>query len=74
LAKLRVRELAEERGMGLKKLSRLADVNEMTIRKIWRPADYPNYSPTIPILERIADTLKVPLTDLFVPPSDEPPL
>lgn len=64
--KLRIRELAEARGIGLKKLSRLTDTSEITIRKIWRPDDFPNYVPTIPILERIARVLNVPFTDLFV--------
>ena len=70
--RLRVRELAEARSIGMKRLARLADTSEITIRKIWRPSDFPTYTPTIPILERIARVLDVPFTDLFAsdPPSD----
>lgn len=73
--RLRVRELAENRGIGMKRLARLADTSEITVRKIWRPEDFPTYIPTIPILERLARVLEVPFTDLFVPdpPADAQP-
>ena len=65
-AQLRIRELAEAKGFGMKKLARLADISEITARRIWRPQDFPTYYPTIPILERIATVLQVEVADLFV--------
>jgi DNA-binding Xre family transcriptional regulator len=59
---LRVRELAEKKGIGMNKLSRLADVNIKTIRRLY---DDPHYSPTVNTLGKLAKVLGVPPGDLI---------
>ena len=60
--RLRVRELAGERGISLSKLSRLADVNYKTVQTIWRD---PYHGMNTKTLERIAKALGVSMADLF---------
>jgi DNA-binding Xre family transcriptional regulator len=62
MAKLRVREVAQERGVGIGKLSRLSDVSANTIRRIWHE---PGYDATISTLQKIATALRVGVRDLI---------
>ncbi len=62
MVRLRVRELAEERGISLTRLSRLADVNYKTVHTIWHD---PYHGVNTKTLERIAKALGVALADLF---------
>ena len=62
MVRLRVREIAEQKGIGMNKLSRLADVNIKTIRRLY---DDPHYSPTVNTLSKIAKALGVPTSLLF---------
>ena len=68
MMRLRVRELAEAQGIGLSKLSRLADVNYKTVQTIWRD---PFHGVNTKTLERIAKALKVPMSELFEDVPDE---
>jgi len=67
MMRLRVRELAEARGIGLSKLSRIADVNYKTVQTIWRD---PFHGVNTKTLERIAKALGVPMSELFEDVSD----
>lgn len=62
MMRLRVRELAEARSIGLSKLSRIADVNYKTVQTIWRD---PYHGVNTKTLERIAKALNVPMSELF---------
>lgn len=62
MLKLKVREIAEAKGINQGKLSRLADVGYSTIRRIF---DDPHYSVNFATLERIAKALGVPATELL---------
>ena len=62
MVRLRVKELAQERGIGMNKLSRLADVHYKTIQTIWRD---PYHGVNTKTLERIAKALNVPMSELF---------
>ena len=70
MARLKVRELAEERGISLTRLSRLADVNYKTVHAIWHD---PYHGINTKTLERIAEALGVSISDLFedtkIPPT-----
>ena len=65
--RLRVQEIAEKKGIGMNKLSRLADVNIKTIRRLYND---PHYSPTINTLGKIARALSVPTSELLEDISD----
>ncbi len=60
--RLRVKEIAEKQGIGMNKLSRMADVNIKTVRRLY---DDPRYSPTVNTLGKIAKALGVPTSDLI---------
>jgi len=60
--RLKIKELAEEKGINQGKLSRLADVGYSTIRRIF---DDPYTSINFSTLERIARALGVPAKDLI---------
>ena len=68
MVRLRVRELAEERGISLTRLSRLADVNYKTVRAVWHD---PEQGINTKTLERIATALGVPMSELFE--NEKPP-
>lgn len=61
MVRLKVKEVAKERGFSMGKLSRVSDVAYNTIKRIY---DDPNYSPTINTLARIAIALNVSIADL----------
>lgn len=60
--RLRVREVAQSRGISQGKLSRLSDVSLNTIRRIWSE---PGYITTTDTLDKIARALDVPIADLL---------
>lgn len=70
MVRLRVREIAEQRGMSMSKLSRISDVNYKTIQQIWRD---PYQGINTKTLERIAKALGVATSELIedVPDKDE---
>lgn len=68
MMRLRVRELAQVRGIGLSKLSRIADVNYKTVQTIWRD---PYHGVNTKTLERIAKALEVSMSELFEDVPDE---
>ena len=60
--RLRVREVAREKGISIHKLSRLSDVSLTTVRKL---INDPTYSVTTSTLEKIASALNVGVRDLI---------
>ena len=66
--RLRVKEVAKERGFSMGRLSRLSNVAYNTIKRIY---DDKNYSPTVNTLMRIAKTLDVSIAYLVEDVPDE---
>jgi DNA-binding Xre family transcriptional regulator len=62
MIRLRIREIAEARGINMSKLSRMSDVNYNTIRGIW---DDPNRDIAVTTLEKIAKALRVDVSELY---------
>lgn len=69
MIRLKVKEIAEAKGINQGKLSRLADVGYSTIRRIF---DDPYYSVNFTTLEKIAKALGIPATDLIEEVPDTP--
>ena len=68
MVRLRVKELAEKRGISMSKLSRIADVSYKTIQQMFRdPYQGFNWR----TLERVAKALGVEMGDLFENVPDE---
>jgi transcriptional regulator with XRE-family HTH domain len=61
--RLRVRELAQARGLDQSKLSRKADVAYKTIHKLW--SDKEDLEAELSTLRKLARTLGVKITDLI---------
>lgn len=68
MIKLRVKEVAKQKGISMGKLSRLSDVSYRTVQRIYNE---PDYFPTILTLERIAKVLGVPTKELIEDVPDE---
>ena len=68
MLRLKVKELAESKGINQGKLSRMADVGYSTIRRVF---DDPHYFVSFTTLERIAKALSVPALDLLEEVPDE---
>ena len=62
MVRLRIREIAEQKGISMSKLSRNADVNYKTIQHIWRD---PYQGVNTKTLERIAKALGVSTAELI---------
>jgi transcriptional regulator with XRE-family HTH domain len=62
MVRFRVREIAEQKGIGMNKLSRLADVNIKTIRRLYTDT---LYSPTVNTLSKLAKALGVSTSELI---------
>ena len=60
--RLRVKEIAEQKGMSMGKLERLADLSHPTVRDIFRD---PYKEVTSTTLVKLATALDVPVADLF---------
>jgi transcriptional regulator with XRE-family HTH domain len=67
--RLRVKDVALEKGVGMAKLSRTSDIAYKTIQKIWRN---PYHDASLSTINRIAKALGVPALHLLeeVPDSD----
>ena len=63
MLRLRIKELAEERGISQSKLSRMSDVHITTIRRLYKN---PYSGANILTLEKIAQALGVELSDLIL--------
>ncbi len=66
--RLRVKEIAEQRGMSMGKLERLADLSHPTVRDIFRK---PYKEVTSTTLAKLATALGVPVSDLFEEVADD---
>jgi len=66
MVRLRVKEIAQKKGISMGKLLRQSDISYRTIQRIYND---PTYFPTIPTLEKIAHVLGVPTAELI---EDEP--
>jgi transcriptional regulator with XRE-family HTH domain len=62
MAKLRVKEIAQQKGLTMGKLSRAADVDMSTLSRVYNDSDY---SPTLLTLEKLAKALHVKIADLI---------
>jgi DNA-binding Xre family transcriptional regulator len=60
--RLKVREIAQAKGISLTRLSRLADVNYKTVHTIWHD---PTHGVNTKTLERIAKALNVTVSESF---------
>lgn len=70
MLKLRIREVAQEKGISMSKLSRLADVNYKTVQTIWRD---PYHGLNTKTLERLAQALDVPTSELLEDVAEKAP-
>jgi transcriptional regulator with XRE-family HTH domain len=68
LLRLRVKEVAQEKNVGMAKLSRLSDISYKTVQKIWRN---PYHDASISTINRIAKVLSVPATALLEDVSED---
>jgi transcriptional regulator with XRE-family HTH domain len=66
--RLRVKEIAEQKGMSMGKLERLADLSHPTIRDIFRN---PYREVTTTTLAKLASALSVSVSTLFEEVSDD---
>lgn len=62
MIRLRIREVAEAKGVSMSRLSRIADINYKTIQHVWRD---PYREVTTTTLDKIARALGVPSSDLI---------
>jgi len=62
LRRLRVKEVAQEKGFSMAKLQRAADINLKTIQAIWHN---PQHDASLKTLDKIAKALGVPITELI---------
>ncbi len=60
--RLRVKEVANKKGISLTKLSQRSEVAYNTVRRIWRD---PFTDVTLSTLQRLADVLKVDVNELI---------
>jgi len=66
---LKIREIAEAKGITRTQLSRRADINYATVNAIW---NNPQHDVSIKLLEKIAGALGVEISDLYdVLPDDD---
>ncbi|MFL5692130.1 MAG: helix-turn-helix domain-containing protein [Ktedonobacteraceae bacterium] len=61
MARLRIKEVAEERGYTMSSLSRKADISLRNVRRLWRN---PETVTTTDTLEKLARALEVNIGDL----------
>lgn len=62
MRRLRVKEVAQANGITMAKLQRAADINLKTIQAIWHN---PRHNASLNTLDKIAEVLGVPVTDLI---------
>ena len=68
MRRLRVKEVAQEKGYTMAKLQRVADINMKTIQAIWHN---PQHDASFKTLDKIAKALGVPFTALIEDVPDE---
>ena len=68
MIRLRIKEVAQEQGVGMLRLSRIADVSYRTVQGVWRD---PYREISIKTLEKFAKALNVPSRDLIEDVPDE---
>jgi lambda repressor-like predicted transcriptional regulator len=68
MVRLRVRALAEEKGISMARLSRLSDLSLWTIRSMWRD---PMYDAGIQTLAKVARAMGVRVSELLEEGEDE---
>ena len=61
MIRLRVKEIAQQKGISMTRLSRLADTNYKTVKAIFDD----QYREVTTTLDKIATALEVPVTDLI---------
>jgi len=69
MARLRVKEVAQAKGIGMNKLARLADLNIITVRRLWR--DDEKYDPALSTLQKVASVLSVSVQELLAPQEEQ---
>jgi transcriptional regulator with XRE-family HTH domain len=62
MVRLKVKEVAEQKGFSMGKLSREADIDRNTVKKLYSDS---RYSPTVDTLHRVARALGVTIADLI---------
>lgn len=67
--RLKVREVAESRGVNMSQLARKADLGFSTIKRLWKD---PYKKTNTELLEKIADALQCSVVDLFEEESATP--
>lgn len=67
--RLKVKQVAESKGMNRATLARKADLNYETVHRMW--SEEPQKDVSIITLEKLARVLAVPVTDLYEVISDE---
>ena len=66
--RLKVKEIAEQKGLNISTLSRKSDAGLSTVRRLWHD---PHRHVDLFVLERIAKALEVPVTALIEDVPDE---
>jgi transcriptional regulator with XRE-family HTH domain len=62
MLRLRIKEVAQEKNVGMAKLSRISDLSYKTIQAIWHD---PYHDASIHTLNKIAKALNIPATELL---------
>ena len=62
MVRLRVKELLQQKGMSMGKLSRVSDISLNTIRRMCKDS---SYSPTLHTMVSVAKALDVSISDLY---------
>ncbi|HEY0756863.1 MAG TPA: helix-turn-helix transcriptional regulator [Ktedonobacteraceae bacterium] len=63
MVKLLIKEIAAQKGVSMRRLSKTSDITYRTIQRIYND---PDYMPTLPTLETIAKALGVSIAELIV--------
>ena len=69
MVRLKVKEIAKQKGISMGKLSRASDISYRTVQRIYND---PKYIPTIPTLEKLAKVLGVSTAELIEDVPDDP--
>jgi DNA-binding Xre family transcriptional regulator len=72
MIRLRVKEIAKQKGISQLKLGRMADIDAERMRRIFRYGDSKHSNLTLTSLDRIAKALKVDASELLESVPDEP--
>lgn len=72
MIRLRVKEIAQAKGISQTRLGQLALIDVDRMRKIWRNGDMYHANLTLIVLDRIAKALNVDASELIESVPDEP--